>query len=191
MADFSTPASSQRSPLTLAALAIVALTAIAVVVVLLQPGPSVVATVKNVQLFAPHTQFESMRGEAGTHVIQTNPSSEDDLYVVATVHLANKLHRPLTLTSSSASLITPEGTQMTPTVIAARDLPRLEETFPALTPMLTHPLPSDADVPAQGSLDGSIVLLFPTVGAQVWSTKKSAHLTLEFEHENPVSIELH
>jgi hypothetical protein len=189
MADFAS-APEPRNPAKLALAAAVLIAAAAVAVSLLHPGRDATVAVTEVQTFAPHTTFSAMRATSGSHIIGGVPSAEDDLYVVATVHLQNNLHRPVALFASSASLTTPDDARMDATMIVARDIPRLEESFPALKPMLTHVLPDDAEIGSKQSVDGSVVMLFPGAGEAFWQKKKSAQLTIELAHEQPLSVSL-
>lgn len=147
-------------------------------------------TVPKLQVFAPHTEFSAMHGAAGTHVIGTAPEMEDDLYVVATIHFQNHMRVPIFIMSTTATLTAADGTQMAGTVVLPGSLPRVEEIFPQLKPMLTNPLPDQAEVTPKGAVEGSILLMFPNIGEPVWKGRKSATLTLNLAHQQPQTVTL-
>jgi hypothetical protein len=133
--------------------------------------------------YAPHTVFTQMAG--ATHVLGTAPAAEDDLYVVVTVRITDKLRLPIFLNGYSAALINPDGTQLNATAVAPRDLARLEESFPALEPMAQHPLDDKTPVAPNETREGTIVLQFPGLTATAWSGRKSASLTIDLTHQAP------
>jgi len=177
-----------RSPTKSILIAAAVMIVIAVGIFLYLPKRPAELSLAKVQTFAPHTEFKAMAG-AGPHVIGQGAQSQDDLYVVATVRVADKLHLPLFLAPPEASLTTAAGT-MDATVINARDISRLELSFPALTPMISNPL-ADGDEVAPGTTrEATVVLLFTGLKEDDWKTKQSATLTVKFAHQEPQTIPL-
>jgi hypothetical protein len=156
-----------------------------VAVFMLNPRKTVEISVQKVDLFAPHTEFKATPGE--NQIIGAPAASEDDLYVVATLRITDKLRLPIFLDSNSATMTTAEGATVEATVISPHDLPRLEQTFPQVLPLVSPPSAQpisfdDAVAPGATRL-GSVVLLFPQISAKAWQTKKSATLTLNRAHD--------
>jgi hypothetical protein len=160
---------------------------VAVALVFLTPRKTAELTILKVEPFAPHTEFKAAPG--AMHVLGTAPAAEDDLYIVATVRITDKLRLPIFLNGYTAALINPDGTQLNATAIAPRDLARLEETFPALTPMAQHPLDDKTPIPPGETREGTIVLQFPGLSATAWSGRKSASLTIDLTHQGPQTID--
>jgi hypothetical protein len=140
----------------------------------LNPRKTAEISVLKTDIFAPHTEFQQLPG--GGQVIGTPAASEDDVYVVATVS------------------ITDNGT-LQATNVSALDLPRLEQTFPQLTPLVSPPAApplrfEDAVSPGATRV-GTIVFLFPRTTASQWAAKKSATLTVYLAHDAaPIQVPL-
>jgi len=156
---------------------------VALGVFLLNPRKTANVAVLKAEVFAPHTEFKQAPG--AMHVIGAGPAAEDDLYIVATVRITDKLRLPIFLNGYSAALINPDGTQLNATAISPRDLARIEQTFPALTPMAQHPLDDTTPVAPGETRQGTIVLQFPGLSATDWSGRKSATLTIDLTHQSP------
>ena len=171
----------------------VVMVVIAIAVYFLNPRKTAVITVQKTELFAPHTEFEQT--PSSSHVIGTAAQTEDDVYLVATLKIEDKLRLPIALASTSATLTTQAGATVEATVISPIDLPRLEETFPQITPLVSAPAAAplqfqDAIAPG-GSRTGTVVLLFPQVTEKDWKAKQAAILTVQLAHDAaPISISL-
>ncbi len=166
---------------------------VGVAVFLLNPRKTAEISVEKIDLFAPHTEFTAL--PSASHLIGARPTSEDDVYVVATLRITDKLRLPIFLATASATMTTAEGSTVEATVISPLDLPRLEETFPQLLPLLSPPAAppirfEDAVEPGATRV-GTVLLLFPQTSAQAWQTKKSATLTIQLAHDAaPITIPL-
>jgi hypothetical protein len=138
-------------------------------------------------VYIGHTVFERQNFENGTKVIGQGPSTQDDLYVLETVHIENPLKVPLTLNDFTATLTAADGSQMKIGAIEKPDLPTVFTAFPALKPLIATPLLRETTIaPGQGA-DGVIVLPFP-VAKSAWDQRQSAILTIEFYREAPVTL---
>jgi hypothetical protein len=162
-------------------------------VYLLNPRKTAEFAVKKVSVFAPHTEMKAVTGIG--HVIGQAASTEDDLYIVATVSVTDKLRLPIFLEGHSANMTTADGSTIEATVVAPSELPHLEETFPQILPLVSppeaQPINVDDAIAPGTTRVGSVVLLFPQISAQAWQTKKSATLTLELEHDaSPLTVAL-
>lgn len=178
------------NPLRGILIAVVILVAAGIAIFALNPTKTAVLTVPHVDTFAPHTEFKAMAGAAGTHVIGQPNASEDDLYVIATVRLEDKLRLPIFIAYASATMTDSSGAETPATVIGTQDIPNLETTFPAITPMLPHPLLNGAQISPGGAAEGQVLLLFPNGTKRTWETRKSATLTLNLLRQDPISVQL-
>jgi len=157
---------------------------IGVGVYMLNPRKTAEITVQKTEIFAPHTEFSEM--PSSSHLIGVPAQSEDNVYVVATVSIADKLRLPIFLDSVSATMTSDAGS-LQATNVSALDLPRLEQSFPQLTPLVSPPAApplrfEDAVSPGATRV-GTIVFLFPHLTAQAWAAKKSATLTVYLAHD--------
>jgi len=174
-----------RTPTIL--ISILALAAIAAAIYYFSPRTPAKIQVEKIDLFAPHTETKAAKG--GVHILGTPAASEDDLYVVVHVSIANNLRLPLFLNPPEATLTTAEGS-IAATIVNPSAIAGLEQSFPALTPLATHPIGTESEIASRATLEGSIILFFPTLTDAAWKTKKSATLTLNFVHQGPQTIDL-
>jgi len=169
------------------------MTVIGAAVYLLNPSKTAQITVQKTAVFAPHTEFR--QAPSSSHLIGAAPESENDVYVVATLRIEDKLRLPLFLSSISSTMTKDEGTTLDATVISPLDLPRLEQTFPQITPLVTAPAPpplqfEDAITPGTARV-GTVVLLFPQISEKQWRARKSSTLTVQFAHDAaPINVAL-
>jgi len=175
---------SEYSPLRAVLISALVLAVVGVAVFFLNPRKTAELKVTHEDLFAPHIKYAAMTGD-GAHVVGAAEQGEDDLYVVATVRLENKLRLPIFPNSWAATMITPEDTVAEATPVSPQEYPRLLQSFPQLAPMLTHPIASDAKAAPGKTIEGTVLLLFPNVTADLWKKKKSAALTLTLAHQDP------
>jgi hypothetical protein len=165
---------------------------IGVAVYMLNPRKTAEITVQKTELFTPHTEFKQM--PSSSQIIGAAAETEDDVYVVATLGITDKLRLPISLDSVSATMTSDAGSTEA-TVISPLDLPRLEQTFPQIRPLVTPPAASplrfqDAVSPGETRV-GTVILLFPQISAKAWTAKKSATLTIHLAHDAaPIDVPL-
>ena len=166
------------------------------------PHKVATAQVTNEQTYAAHTEYGSLTAKGsskmpgGMRVIPDKPASgpgagvEDNLYVVANVHIDNNLRLPIFISGVTAEVVNAQGESSTVRAVDAQDIPRLEALFPQLKPMLAHPIADGEQAAPHASAEGQVVLPFPTMTQDTWHSKKSATLTLELAHQDPITIPL-
>lgn len=174
-------------------IATVVMVVIGVAVYFLNPRKTAQITVQKTQIFAPHTEFRAAPG--GGQLIGAPASTEDDVYLVATLSIEDKLRLPIYLTNISATMTTQDGSALEATVVSPLDLARLEETFPQILPLVSPPaappLQFQAAISAGATRVGTVVLLFPQTSQQQWQAKKSATLTVHLAHDAaPIEVAL-
>ena len=155
-----------------------------VAIYMLNPRKTAVITVQKTELFTPHTEFKQMPGSG--RIIGAQAESEDNVYVVATVSITDKLRLPLFFDSVSATMTTDAGSTQA-TNVAPIDFPRLEQIFPQITPLVSQPgappLKFQDTISPGETRVGTLVFLFPQISAKTWAAKKSATLTVNFAHD--------
>jgi hypothetical protein len=166
---------------------------VAVAVYMLNPRKTAEITVQKTALFAPHTEFK--QAPSSSQIIGAPAESEDDVYVVATLRIDDKLRLPIFIASTSATLTTEDGFTHEATVISPLDLPRLEATFPQILPLVNPPAPPPLqfeDAISEGATRvGTVVLLFPQTSEKQWHEKKSATLIMHLAHDAaPIDVAL-
>jgi hypothetical protein len=179
------PPDDRNNPVPKFVIASLVMIVVGVAVYLLNPRKTMAIAVQKVDLYAPHTELKATPGDS--KIIGAPASAEDDLYVVATLGITDKLRLPIFVDSYSATVITAEGASVEATIISPSYLPRLEGTFPEILPLVrppaAQPINFDDAVAPGATRVGTVVLFFPQISAKAWQTKKSATLTLNLEHD--------
>ncbi len=171
----------------------IALIAIVVLLFVLNPRKTAEISVQKIDLFAPHTEFRQMPG--ASHVIGTPAQVEDDLYVLATLRIQDKLRLPIFLSSYNATLTQSDGSSVDATLVAPVQFQRLEEILPALTPLLTQsqigqPLKYSDEIDPGTTRVGYVLLLFPQITEAQWRAKTSASITFDLRDQLPQTVKL-
>ncbi len=196
MADLQLAPPRPRSVLPAALIAVLVLAAIAWAVFRFNPDHVADLKVTEVQTFAPHTEIKALESTTEAHsnmrVLSksTATAGEDDLYVIVTTSLTDRLRLPIFLEGTQAQVTLADGSQLEPRIIFGDTLKRLQSIFPALTPMVSHPLALDDQVDPGQIRTGSVVLLMPGVPADTWAKKRDATLTILLRNQGPQTTKL-
>jgi len=169
-------------------IAVLVLIVVAVIVFLANPREISELKFQKLDLYAPHTDFNA-EGKSPS-LVGAGPSSEDDLYVVATVRMTNKLRIPIYITSTSVTLTSADGSAVQATGISPRYYERLEGTYPALVPMIGQPIYNEDEILPGSTRQGNVLLLFPGATEAAWHAKKSAVLTINLRNQGPQTVQL-
>jgi hypothetical protein len=173
--------SESRSRWLAVAVSCVILAAVAVAMYFFSSRHVAISKVEKVVVFAPHTVMQETGG--GMHVVGAAPASEDDLYIVATINVTDKMRTPLVLDVPQAVMTLSSGAELNAEVIGTHDLPRLEAVFPELKALAGNEIADGDEVQPEQTLRGRVVLLFPLLDGNAWKAKKSATLTLNIRNE--------
>jgi hypothetical protein len=163
------------------AIAVLVLAAAAALVLHFIPKQSADLAITHTATWQAHTVFKS------DTILVGRDKAEDNLYVLATLHLDDRLHVPLFLKDFNATLTTADGQTLTASAVEKTDLPNLYTTFPALKPLSATPLLRETTVAPGQSAEGMLILCFPATQAD-WDHRQSAVLTVDFYHQSPQSI---
>jgi hypothetical protein len=138
-------------------------------------------------VYVARSVFAKQNFANGTDVVGQGASTEEDLYVLATVHLDNPLKVPLTLNDFTATITAADGSQMKVGGVEKPDLATVFTAFPALKAMVGTPLLRESVVAPGQSADGTILLPFP-ISKAAWDQRQTAIVTIEFYREPPVTV---
>lgn len=164
---------SMLVPLLLAAVAI----AVAVAIALhFFPATSIDITHIHTEVVEEHTTFKS-------ESIVVGASGETDLYVATTVRIDNEKRMPLFIDGIQCTFTSADDSVVTDGAVPTAELPVVEQTFPALAPLLTQPLLREQTIPRDTSATGTVLLHFRFPKA-TWDTRKSAVLKIDFYHQD-------
>jgi hypothetical protein len=127
-------------------------------------------------IFPTHTVFKSET------LVVANQHTEDDLYVLTTLHIDDRLNLPLFLKDFTATLTTAEGEEVTTSAVEEQDLNNVYTSFPGLKPLATQPLLRETMISPGQSAEGMILLHFP-VTKDVWDHRRNAVLHVDLYHQ--------
>lgn len=188
MADLKFSQSASRNYLVPILLALVVLGAAFAVYMRLTPAVTIDITAPHVGIFATHTVFKRDSGDGQFNVIGGG-TSQDDLYVLATVHIDDHLKLPVFLKDFTATLIAQDGQLLTASAVEKNDLPNLYTTYPELKKMASAPLLRETEIQPGQSAEGMVLFHFPAV-KDAWDRRKTASISVDFYHQPPQSVSL-
>jgi hypothetical protein len=124
-----------------------------------------------------------------TKLVGAQEAAEDAFFVLATVHIHNRLRVPLFINDITGVLTGPDGSVLTASAVEKSDLPNVFISFPKLKPLASAPLLRESSIPAGGDAEGMVMLSFPVAPA-VWESRKSAAVTVDFYHQGSFTTEI-
>lgn len=165
------------------AVAVAGIVAIAVALIyFFTPHRVADAQVTHVSYLPMHFSFAN-----GSRVVGREDASEDDLYVLATVRLHDNLKLPLFIKDLTGTLTTADGTDITTSAVEKNDLDEVYEALPSLKPISGPPLLREVEI-APGATAEGVVMLHYSATEAVWKQRKSASVTVEFYHQDPITV---
>jgi hypothetical protein len=132
-------------------------------------------------VYPVHTVFKSET------IVVASQHAEDDLYVLTTLRIDDRLHLPLFLKDFTATLTTAEGEEITTSAVEKRDLDNIYTTFPALKALASEPLLRDTMIGPGESAQGMVLLHFP-VTKDVWDRRRNAVLNVDLYHQGQQEV---
>ena len=132
-------------------------------------------------VYPVHTVFKS------DSIVVGSQHSEDDLYVLTTLRIDDRLNLPLFLKDFTATLNTAEGEEITTSAVEQRDLANVYTTFPDLKSLATEPLLRDTMISPGQSAQGMILLHFP-VTKDAWDHRRNAMLNVDLYHQGQQQV---
>ncbi len=142
-------------------------------------------TVTHVAIQPEHTVFAT-----GSKVVGARDEAQDDLYVLASVRIDDRLKIPLFINDITGTLTTQDGTDLTTSAVEKGDLDAVYMAFPALKPMSTQagpPLLRETEIQPGRSAEGMVLLHYSATEA-AWKQRKGASVTIDFYHQGPFTV---
>jgi hypothetical protein len=140
-------------------------------------------TITRTAIYPAHLVFQS------DSTLVNRDTVQDELYVLATLRIEDRLNLPLFLKDFTATLTTADGEKLTTSATEKLDLPNLYTTFPQIKALSSPPLLRETLINPGQSAEGMVLLHFPVTQA-VWDARKSATLNVIFYHQGPLSIRI-
>ena len=138
-------------------------------------------TITRTAIYPAHTVFRS------DSIIVANQHTEDDLYVLTTLRIDDRLHLPLFLKDFTATLTTAEGEEITTSAVEKQDLDNVYTSFPALKPLASEPLLRETMISPGQSAEGMVLLHFP-VTKEIWDHRRTAVLNIDLYHQGEQQV---
>jgi hypothetical protein len=182
MADLTFPQQERRSYLVPGLLALVILGLIGGYIYWRVPHRMADAAVTHLAVYPVHTVLST-----GSRLVGAGDQAQDDLYVLATIHIDNRLHIPLFLSDFTATYTAADDTVTQTGALEERDFADVFTTFPALKPLAGNALRRESTIDPDGHADGTIILHFPITQVE-WDQRKSASISVAFYHQDPLTI---
>lgn len=132
-------------------------------------------------VFPTHTVFK------GDSIVVGHSQAQDDLYVLTTLRIDDRLHLPLFLKDFTATLTTADGQEFNTSATEKDDFATIYTSFPALKPLVSEPLLRDTMINPGQSAEGMVLLHFP-VSKEVWDHRRAAYLNVDLYHQGEQSI---
>jgi hypothetical protein len=184
MADLTFSQSERRSFLVPALLAVAALAIGIAILAWFTPYRHPELTVTHMAVLPTHTVFSS-----DTKLVVARQQAQDDLYVVATVNINDRVKFPITINDITATLTAPDDSILTTTAVEKADIPNLYITFPKLVPLSSAPLLRETTIQPGAQTEGMVILHFP-VAESDWNSRKSAAVTISFYNQGSFTAQL-
>jgi hypothetical protein len=138
-------------------------------------------TITRTAIYPAHTVFKS------NSIIVGHEQFQDDLYVLTTLRIDDRLHLPLFLKDFTATLTTAEGEEITTSAVEKLDLDNVYTSFPELKPLASEPLLRDTMISPGQSAEGMVLLHFP-VTKEVWDHRRTAVLNVDLYHQGQQEV---
>jgi hypothetical protein len=151
------------------------------------PHSTANVTIKDIAVYPSHVVFKSESLIVGRDTV------EDTLYLLVNLHIENRRHLPLFIKDFTATL-TPadaDADPITTSAVEKPDIPNLYTSFPQLKSLADEQaaplLLRETQIDIGKSADGMVLLHFP-VPQTTWDQRKSATITIDLYHQEPVTI---
>ena len=184
MADLSFSQAERRSFTVPALLALAVLAVVAGIFFWRTPLRPIDLNVTQTRTLPTHTVFPTT-----TRLVGVPDPAEDAFYVLATVHIHNRLHVPLFLKDITGTLTAADGTAISTSAVEKNDLPNLYLAFPKLKPLSSTPLYRETTIQPGADGGGMVILDFP-ISQNDWATHKAVSVTLDFYHQGKFTTEI-
>lgn len=146
-------------------------------------------TVTSGKPYAVHIETKAVKSEA-PHVIGAPAHIENDLYLVLSVRLTNKLHEPMFIKDENATITSADQSVAQSDGLQKKDIDSVVGAFPDLKPLLGTPLLRDTKIDPGQTVEGTILVHYPNATEDFWSKRAGASVTLSFFHQQPITANL-
>ena len=122
-------------------------------------------------------------------MVGAHDQAQDDLYVVATVRIEDKLHLPIFIKDITGTLTTSDGAQVSASAAQKNDFQSIYMSFPKLKSMVSAPLLRETEIQPGQSAEGMVLLHF-SVPQSAWDQRSGATITIDTYHQGPLTVDI-
>ena len=183
MSDLTFAQPARRNLLAPVLVAFVLLGVAIALVVRYTPHKTADVTITETSLYPAHTVFKS------DSILVGSDRAQDDLYVLATLRIDDRLNLPLFLKDFTATLVTADGEDLHTSATEKQDIPTIFSAFPAPEKLASTPLLRETLIGPGQSAEGMVLLHFPITQA-TWNGRKSATLHVYLYHQGPLDVSI-
>jgi hypothetical protein len=177
----------RRNLLAPVLLAFVILGVAIALVVRLTPSRTADLTILRTAVVPTHTVFKS--DESGGTTVVGEDQAEDNLYVLITLRIEDRLDLPIFIKDLTATLTLKDGQVFTTSAAEKQDLPAIYSAFPVVTPLVSTPLLRETTITPGEHAEGMILLRFP-VTKDAWERRRNAILNVDLYHQGQQTIRI-
>jgi hypothetical protein len=127
-------------------------------------------------IYPAHTVYK------GESILVGHDQTQDDLYVLTTLRIDDRLHLPLFIKDLTGTLTTADGQVFTTSATENQDFDNVYASFPGLKPLASEPLLRETTIAPGQSAQGMVLLHFPVTKA-VWDHRRTANLNVDLYHQ--------
>jgi hypothetical protein len=146
------------------------------------PATSVETDHLRTDILPTHTVFKTDKSIGNGASVMSHDPAEDDLYVLTQVRVVNKLRMPIYLDDFQATIVNPDGSELTARGLSLPDMASATVSFPALKPLLSTPLLRETKLEPGEAAQGMILLQYP-ISRKMWDDRKSATVKIDLYHQ--------
>ncbi len=183
MPDLTFAQPARRNLLAPVLIAFVLLGVVLALVIRYTPHKTADVAITGTAVYPAHTVFKS------DSILVGSDRAQDDLYVLVTLRIEDRLHLPLFLKDFTATLVTADGEELHTSAAEKQEIPALFITFPPLEKLASTPLLRETLIAPGQSAEGMVLLHFPVTQA-TWNSRKSATLNVDLYHQGPLAISI-
>jgi hypothetical protein len=188
MPEFNPGLIPSRSPVPAVLMAAGILIAIAAAIFYFNPHKTADISITRIQIYSAHSATKAAKSNSAAHIMGAASDAQDDLYVLLTVKLTDKLRLPLFIKDETAVLTAPDYSVTNVDALQSQELDNLYLTFPEIKTLASEPLARDTQVAPGQTSEGMVLLHFPYAKKEAWTNRESATVTLVFFHQSPLTI---
>jgi hypothetical protein len=186
MPEFSVIQTRSKLPSALIATAVLLVIVIAIYFYGRNRNPQLAIT--HVQTYVARSELKAIKPKS--KYIGSLSTIDTDLYVLVNVKLTDNTSHPLFIKDETGVLTAPDHSILESSAILTADLPQVFNAFPDLQKLADKPLLRDTEVSPGQTVEGTVLLHYPSATEANWNSRESATVTLDFFHNDPITLNI-